>query len=70
MKVLMTRTSHKNSNSEKTKSMFHHFCLGLPVSLTLCPILGGQDKNDGKLNFSFHYYYYIINSIHHNSVSV
>ena len=38
MKVLMIRSSHKNSNSKKTKSIFHHFCPGLPVSLTLCPI--------------------------------
>ena len=34
----MIRSSHKNSNSEKTKSISHHFCPGLPVSLTLCPI--------------------------------
>jgi len=26
------RSSHKNSNSKKIKSIFHHFCLGLPVS--------------------------------------
>ena len=25
MKVLMIRSSYKNSNSKKTKSIFHHF---------------------------------------------
>jgi hypothetical protein len=34
----MIRSSHKNSNREETKSVFHHFCPGLPVSLTFCPI--------------------------------
>jgi len=27
------QSSHKNSNREGTKSVFHHFCFGLPVSL-------------------------------------
>jgi hypothetical protein len=33
-------SSHKssNSNKEEEQSVFHHFCPGLPVSLTLCPI--------------------------------
>ena len=34
----MIRNNYKNSNSKKTKSIFHHFCPGLPVPLTLCPI--------------------------------
>jgi hypothetical protein len=38
IKVLMARNSHKNINRKGTKSVFHHFCTGLPVSLTLCPI--------------------------------
>jgi len=37
IKVLMIRSSHRNSNREGKKSVFHHFCPGLPVSLTLCP---------------------------------
>ena len=37
MKVLMIKSSHKNSKSEKTKSILHNFCPGLPVSLTPCP---------------------------------
>jgi hypothetical protein len=37
---LMMRSSHKNSNSnkEEAQSVFHNFCPGLPVLLTLCPI--------------------------------
>ena len=34
----MISSIHENSNSKDTKSVFHHFCPGLPVSLTLCPI--------------------------------
>ena len=34
----MVRSNHKNSNRKEAKSVFHHFCPGLPVSLTLCPI--------------------------------
>jgi hypothetical protein len=37
IKALMIRSSHKNSR-EGTKSVFHHFYPGLPVSFTLCPI--------------------------------
>jgi len=36
MKVLIVRSSHKNSNKKETNSVFHHFCPGLPVSLALC----------------------------------
>jgi len=36
--VLMIRSNHKDSNREGTKSVFHYFCPGLPVSLTFCPI--------------------------------
>jgi len=36
IKFLIIRSSHKNSNRKETKSVFHHFCRGLPVSLTLC----------------------------------
>ena len=38
IKVLMMSSSHKHSNREVTKSVFHHFCSGLPVSLTFCRI--------------------------------
>jgi len=31
----MISSSHKDSNREGTKSIFHNFCPGLPVSLTL-----------------------------------
>jgi hypothetical protein len=33
-------SSHKSSNSNKegVQSVSHHFCPGLPVLLTLCPI--------------------------------
>jgi len=50
MKVLMVRSSYKNSNSKKTKSIFHLFCPGLPVSLTLCPInpLTPNDDYSGR----------------------
>jgi len=34
----MISSSHKDSNREGTNSVSHHFCLGLPVSLTFCPI--------------------------------
>jgi len=44
MKVL--KSSHKNSNSKKIKSIFHHFCPGRPVSLTICPI-----KQCGTLSY-------------------
>jgi len=30
-------SSHRNSNRERKKSISHHFCPGLPVSLTFCP---------------------------------
>jgi hypothetical protein len=38
--ILIIRSSHKssNSNKEEVQSVFHHFCPGLPLSLTLCPI--------------------------------
>ena len=45
MKVLI-RSSHKNSKSKKTKSIFHHFYPSLSVSLTLCPI-----KQCGRRNW-------------------
>jgi len=45
MKMLMLG-SHKNSNSTKTKSIFHHFFPDLQVSLTLCPI----NPVNGQLN--------------------
>jgi len=32
--VPIISSSHKNSNRERTKSVFHHFCPGLPVSLS------------------------------------
>jgi hypothetical protein len=37
---ILIMSSHKssNSNKEEVQSVFHHFCPGLPVSLTLCPI--------------------------------
>jgi hypothetical protein len=35
----MISSSHKSSNREGMKSVFHHFCPGLPVSLTLYPAL-------------------------------
>jgi len=38
IKVLMISSGHEDSKSEGTKSVFHHFCPGLPVSLTYCPI--------------------------------
>jgi len=38
MKVLVASSSHKNSNRKEAKSVFHNFCPGPPVSLTLCPI--------------------------------
>jgi hypothetical protein len=45
----MVRSSHKNSNSnkEEAQSAFHHFCPGLPVSLTLCPgsVIAKRSKN-------------------------
>jgi len=37
IKVLIIRSSHKDSNKEGTKSVFYHFCPSLPVSLTFCP---------------------------------
>jgi hypothetical protein len=37
IKVLTISSSHKDSNREGTKSVFHHFCPGLLVSLTFCP---------------------------------
>ena len=37
--ILIIWSTHKNSNSNKgARSVFQHFCPGLPVSLTLCPI--------------------------------
>jgi len=36
IEILIIRSSHRNSNREGKKSVFHHFCPGLPVSLTLC----------------------------------
>jgi len=30
-------SSHRNSNREGKKSVFHHFCPGLSASLTLYP---------------------------------
>jgi len=30
--------SHKNSDRKEARSVFHYFCPGLPVWLTLCPI--------------------------------
>jgi hypothetical protein len=38
IKVLMISSSHKDGNREGTKSFFHYFCPGVPVSLTFCPI--------------------------------
>jgi len=35
IRVIMIRSSRKNNNREGTKSIFRHFCPGLPVSLTL-----------------------------------
>ena len=32
-KVLMLKSSHTKSNNKITKSIFHHLCPGLPVSL-------------------------------------
>ena len=38
MKALTVTSRHKNSDRKETKSIFHRFCPGLPISLTLCPI--------------------------------
>jgi len=35
IKVPTISSSHRDSNREETRSVFHHFCPGLPVSLTL-----------------------------------
>jgi len=37
IEILIIRSSQRNSNREGKKSVLHHFCPGLPVSLTLCP---------------------------------
>jgi hypothetical protein len=37
-KIPTISSSHEDSNGKGTKSVFHHFCPGLPVSLTFCPI--------------------------------
>jgi len=34
----MISSSHTDSNREGTKSVFYHYCPGLPVSFTFCPI--------------------------------
>jgi len=37
-KVLIARSSYINSNRKEAKSVFHHFCPGLPLLFTLCII--------------------------------
>jgi hypothetical protein len=38
IQVLMINSSHKDSNRKGTRSVFHHFCPGLPELFTLCSI--------------------------------
>jgi hypothetical protein len=38
IKVPIISSSHKKSNREERKSVSRHFCPGLPVSLTFCPV--------------------------------
>ena len=53
MKILIVRSSHKNSNKKETNSVFLHFCPGLRVLKTRWAKFAKQHCDGLQTRFSF-----------------